>query len=366
MRPILLFFLYSAIVLNSSAAPQSKSKADEDQTIRADVEMVSLPVVVSTHEGRRVANLKKEDFRVFEDGIEQEIKGFAATDEPLNIALLLDSSSSTEEKLAKIKKAANDFVHMLHPDDEVAVISFAEDVRLQQDFSLDRDKIERGIFNIRSGGNTALFEAVWLGLEEVLKPVQERKALVIYSDGLDTCSHNASMKETWELSKETRATIYAVYYNTKGHKESAKSPGIQLPPILNPNPPRLPPIWDPGTRYPAPDPDPRTTYPPAYPPTTGPGSNPPTGRGTSTPEDYKVGREYLRELADNSGGMIFDGNTDLHWAFSEVAKELGNQYSIGYYPANTKHDGKFRKVEVKMKKPGLAVRTKKGYYAKKS
>jgi Ca-activated chloride channel homolog len=358
MRPIFLIFFCSAMFLGSSAAPQSKNKPDEDQTIRADVEMVSLPVVVSTQEGRRIADLKKEDFQVFEDGIEQEIKGFAATDEPLKIALLLDGSSSTEAKLARIKKAAKDFVHMLHPDDEVAIISFANDVKLQQDFSLDRNKNERGIMNIQSGGNTALYEAVWLGLEEVLKPVQERKALVLYTDGVDTCSRNASMKETWELSKETRSTIYAVYYDTERDPKKITNsiPGSRLPTILNPIPPvvTMPPISGPRTRYP--DPNPPTTYPPSYPPRTG---------GGSTPEEYQFGREYLRQLADNSGGTIFDGNTDLRGAFSEVANELANQYSIGYYSTNDKHDGKFRKVTVKVKKPGLAVRTKKGYYARK-
>ncbi len=352
MRPILLLFWILVIFLRASEAPQSKSDPDENRTIRVNVEMVSLPVVVSTREGKRIAGLREEDFRVFEDGVEQKIEGFAATDEPLKIAFLVDASSSTEARLAKIKKAAKDFVKMLHPDDEVAVVSFAEDVRLQQDFSLDRDKIEYGIMKIQSGGNTALYEAVWLGLEEILKPVRERKALVLYTDGVDTCSRNAGMKETWELSKETRATIYGVYYNTERDRKSdaKKRSGNPLPSILNPLPPilTLPPISGPGARYP--DPDPRT-YPPA-------------GGGESPEEQYQWGREYLRELAENSGGSVFDGNADLRWAFSEVAKELSNQYSIGYYSTNDRHDGKFRKVTVKVKRSGLSVRTKKGYYAK--
>ena len=174
------------------------------------VDMVSLPVVVTDRTGRRIKDLEKGDFQVFENGIRQEIAGFAATDEPINVALLLDTSGSTELKLAKIQNAAIGFVHQLHPDDEVAVLSFADDVRLQQDFTIDRDRNEYGIKKTRTGEYTVLYEAVWLALEEVLKPVQERKALVVFSDGVDTRSRTANMNETLELSKETGSTSSSV------------------------------------------------------------------------------------------------------------------------------------------------------------
>jgi VWFA-related protein len=344
LKTLLIIAGLSISLSGFSAREKTKSpETRDDQTIKVNVEMVSLPVVVSNKEGRRVTGLTKDDFEVFEDGVQQEIAGFAATDEPVDIALLLDTSGSTELELAKIQRAAIDFVNQLHPDDEVAVVSFANDVTLQQDFSIDRDKNEYGIKKTRSGGCTVEYEAVWLGLEEVLKPKKERTALVLFTDGVDTCSHKASEKETLELAKETKATIYSVYYNTESDLYRRRSyPG-------GPGYPR-------GPGYPSPWP-PVVTNP--NPPIYGPG-----GPG-STSSEYAEGRAYLSKLCEYSGGLLFDGMTDLSYAFEEVAKELASQYSIGYYSSNSKHDGKFRKVEVKVKKTGLVARTKKGYFAKK-
>jgi VWFA-related protein len=310
----------------------SEQKPKDDQTIRVNVDMVSLPVVVTNKVGQRITDLKKEDFRVLENGVQQEIAGFAATDEPINVALTLDTSGSAELKLAKIQNAAISFVKQLHPDDEVAVLSFADDVRLQEDFSIDRDRNEYGIKKTRTGEWTVLYEAVWLALEEVLKPVRERKALVLFTDGVDTRSYKASINETLELAKETEATIYCVYYNTEPdqyRRRGSTTLGGQFPPV----------ILDP--------------YPPASP-----------GSGATSAE-YATGRAYLADLAEYSGGLVLDGKNDLEDAFSQVAKELASQYSIGYYSSNLRHDGKFRKVEVKVTKPGLIARTKKGYYTKK-
>jgi len=333
----LTFCLGCALALTGfSTEKKSKKQPQSSPTIRVNVDMVSLPVVVTTREGKRITDLGQEDFQVFENGVLQEIAGFAATDEPVEVALLLDTSGSTERKLARIQNAAIEFVNQLHPDDEVAVISFADDVRLQEDFSIDRDKNEYGIKKTRTGDWTVLYEAVWLGLEEVLKPIKERKALVLFTDGVDTRSEKASEKETLELAKETQATIYCVYYNTEFDRRGigSRNPGggypSPLPPIImNPTPPiyRIP--------------------------------------GSSSSDDHDRGREYVSKLAEYSGGLIFDGNEDLSDAFKQVAKELASQYSIGYYSNATKNDGKFRKVEVRVNKPGLIARTKKGYYSKK-
>jgi VWFA-related protein len=331
--------IVSAMLLFSStgqglAQKEKPVNRSDSQTIRVAVDMVSLPVVVSTRDGRRITDLKKEDFEVYEDGIKQQIAGFAATDEPIDVALMLDTSGSTEEDLAGIQNAAIDFTNQLHPDDEVAILSFAEDVRLQEDFTIDRDKNEYGIKKTRPGGCTVEYEAVWLALDDVLKPIKERKALVLFTDGVDTCSRKASEKDTLELAKETGATIYVVYFDTERslyQRRPAISgypmPGGGLPPIMNPSP-----------------------YPPVY----GPGG---TGSGHI---DYMRGRSYLNKLTEYSGGLLFDGNQDLTGAFAQVAKELASQYSIGYYSTNPKHDGKFRKIEVKVTKPDLVARTKKG------
>jgi Ca-activated chloride channel homolog len=315
------------------ANPIQEKKTEEQQpTFRAEVQMVSLQVVVSTREGRRITNLKQEDFRIYEDGLEQTIAGFRGTDEPVSIALTIDTSGSTQVQLARMQNAAIDFCTALHPDDSVAVISFADEVLLQGKFSIDPNQNAYAIKKTRPGGCTAIYEAVYLSLEDILKPVQERKALVLFSDGVDTCSHKTSEKETLELAKESYATIYSVYYNTE------RDPVNQY---------RRPSIGGiPGQ---------------GYPPMGVPG-----GIGTNTGE-YMQGRNYLKKLAEYSGGLVLDALKlqDLSSAFDQIAKELSSQYSIGYYPSNQTHDGKYRKIQVKMNKPDLVARTRTGYYAPK-
>jgi VWFA-related protein len=311
--------------------------ASPSQSIRVNVEMVSLPVVVTTREGKRITDLQKDDFQVIEDGVPQEIAGFAATDEPINVALAIDTSGSTTQRLARMQNEAIRFVRQLHPDDEVAVMSFSSDVNLLTDFSIDRDRNAYGIKETRPGGWTVLYEAVWLALDEVLKPVKERSALVLFTDGVDTASHKVSARETLELAKETKATIYSIYFNTEGDETGPTPtvggipiPGTGMPPVIR-------------------------TYPPMGSPGSGSWGN------------YAAGRKYLKELSEYSGGMVYDALQldDLGAAFDEIARELASQYSIGYYSTDSKHDGKFRKVEVKVNKPGLVARTKKGYYAAK-
>jgi VWFA-related protein len=330
-------FLVAALSVHLPALVPPKTQ-QQSQTIRLNVEMVSLPVVVTTAEGKRVLDLQKDDFQVLEDGVVQEIAGFGLTDEPVSVAFALDTSGSLEGRLGDIQNEAIHFVNLLHPDDSVAILSFAEDVQLLSDWSIDRVRNARGIKETRHGSCTKLFEAVWLALEEVLKPIQERKALVLFTDGVDTASHKASKKETIELAKETRATIYPIYFTWRGLPTAGRptTGGVIIP--------GRPPIM----------------MPPTIPPTGG-------GCGAPTLNMFSSGRGYLNELAEYSGGRVFDAQQlqDLGPAFEEIAKELSSQYSIGYYSKNLKRDGKFRRVEVKIKKAGLVARTKKGYYTPK-
>jgi VWFA-related protein len=335
--------LATVLCFGAGQGTKPQKKADDGQTIRIAVEMVSLPVVVTTKDGKRITDLKKEDFQVFEDGVPQGIAGFAATDEPISVLLALDCSGSTEQKLAMIQNEAIEFVNRLHPDDSVAIMSFASDVNLLEDFSIDRDKNAYGIKETRPGGWTVIYEAVWLALEEVLKPVKERKALVLFTDGVDTASRKASEKETLELARESYATVYSVYFNTEGdmyQRPIGTRPGIGGYPGGYPIP-GSPPIGG--------------VPPPIY---GGPGS---------TRSEYMSGHNYLQKLSDASGGIVVDAlqERDIGGAFEQIAKELASQYSIGYYPSNSAHDGKFRKVEVRVSKPGLVARTKKGYTAPK-
>jgi Ca-activated chloride channel family protein len=247
------------------------------------------------------------------------------------VALLLDTSNSTELQLARIRKEAERFVELLREDDGLAILSFADQVILWEHFDIHRKKNAEAIQRIKPGGLSAVYEAVWLALEQVLKQEYGRKALVLFSDGVDTRSNTVSKEETLQLARKTDATIYCIYFDT------AKDQNKRLPRILSPllefsRMPISPIQW------------------------------PSVGRN-ERPEDA-AGLQYMPDLAKYSGGILVDASRtgDLGSAFSKIAKELSNQYSLGYYPGNLSHDGRFHRVEVKLNRPGLSARTKEGYY----
>jgi len=328
-----LFLWFLAFVLIGGFLRNSAPQDVPPQKIRVEVEMVSLPVVVMTRDSKRMPGLEKEDFRVYEDKVEQKIEFFSSADEPFSVLLLLDASGSTLLRQERIQNEAIRFINRISPRDSVAVITFAQEVRLLEDFTVNRARAAAAIRRISSGGFTVLYEAMWLAFREVLPLARQRSAAVLFTDGVDTASVDASKAETRELAKESKSPVYCIYFNTKEEMQ------------------RTPPPSAPG----------RTTLPPigGIPTIT---KADPTGRSD---EDYMGGRQYLSDLADLSGGMVLDAlkMEDLGPAFDAIVQQLSSQYSIGYYPTNAKHDGKYRRIEVKMKRSGLYVQTRQGYYA---
>jgi Ca-activated chloride channel family protein len=296
--------------------------------------MVSIPVVVTDQAGNHVRDLKKEDFQVFEDGVRQEISAFAAVEEPISVALTLDTSGSTEFQLDRIRQEAMRFIRLLRADDSVAIVSFADEVKLLEPFSLYHRKNPDALRSLKPGGLSAVYEAVWLSIEQVLKLEYGRKALVFFSDGVDNRSETVTEEETLDLARKTESTIYCIYFDTD--KDRYK---------------RMPAIIDPGMKFAG------TLFAAQWPPI-----RIPTGRGKNP--EYAAGREYLSKLAQYSGGILVDASRDnnLGAAFGRIAQELRSQYSLAYYPKDTRHDGRFRKVEVKVNRPGTTARTKQGYY----
>ena len=324
--------LLCAAYLTAMQGQTDKKPADDGATIRAQVDMVSLPVVVTGRNGEYVTDLKKDDFRVYEDGVLQNVAAFAAVEEPISVALVLDTSNSTESQLTRIKNEAVRFVRLLRKDDGVAIVSFADQVTLWEHFDIYRRKNPDVIHRMKPGGLSAVYEAVWLTLEQVLKQEYGRKAMVLFSDGVDTRSDTVSKEETLQLARETEATIYCIYFK----------------PVQNRNKPF------PGILRPMQDSSPRLLPPAQWPPIGGKGR----------PEDA-AGFQYMMDLSKYSGGILVDAsrNDDLVSAFGRIARELSSQYSLGYYPGNLRHDGRFHAVKVKIIRPGLTARTKQGYFA---
>lgn len=313
-------------------AKKSEKPVDDGQTIRVQVEMVSLPVVVTGRDGQYITDLKKEDFRIYEDGVLQSIAAFAAVEEPISVALVLDTSDSTELQLTRIRNEAVRFVRLLREDDGLAILSFADQVTLWEHFDIYRKKNPDVIQQIKPGGLSAVYEAVWLTLEQVLKQEYGRKAMVLFSDGKDTRSNSVSKEESLQLARETEATIYCIYFNTAKDRDR-----------------RLPRIPGPRLKY-SQLPYSTSQWPPI---------------GGNERSDDAAGLQYMLDLANYSGGVLVNASrmNDLGSAFQKIAKELSSQYSLGYYPGNLSHDGLFHRVEVKVTRPGLTARTREGYYA---
>jgi VWFA-related protein len=302
----------------------------EGDIIRFDTALVTVPVTVQDRYGRYVPVLRRENFRIMEDGVEQKIAYFATSDSPFSVVLVLDTSGSTRLRLDDIQHAAINFVGKLKDSDSVMVMSFDDRINVLCDPTTDRDVITRAIRKTRTGGGTRLYDAVDEILTKQLKTMSGRKAVVLFTDGVDTASRRATYESTMRLAEESEAAIYSVDYDTSGVF------GMGMP-----GPGRR------GTISGWPFPRPGI-----------PGS---TGGGTSG--DYKQAVAYLKTLSDKTGGRFYDGDSlfGIAQAFTWIAEELGRQYSIGYYPSKPGQNGERRQIKVSVTEADLVVKARDSY-----
>lgn len=310
-----------------TAAPPA---ADDEGVIKVDTTLVSIPVSVIDQSGRYVPFLKPKEFHIYENGIEQEIVEFRAVNTPFHVALLLDTSASTRFRLEDIQNAAIRFIEQLQPEDRVMVVSFDSALHLECAFTGDREVMRRAIRQTKTGGSTRLYDAVEVSITEQLNQIEGRKAIVLFTDGVDTASR-ATAQGTVRTVEEANVVVYPIKYETEDNNpyyggRGGTTGGIQIP------------GW-PGART----------------PTIGSGS-----------EDYRYGGVYLKRLADASGGRLHNADTlsDLDRAFARIAEELRHQYLLSYYPSNTAEDGSYRSIKVRVDQPDLIVRARQGYRAK--
>jgi len=356
-RPLPILFLgVLGLTVLSVGAPRATPQDDQAQEssgrFTVAVETIVVNVLVTDRNGKPLTGLQKENFRIFEDGEEQVVQNFFPVDAPFSVGLLLDTSYSTVGKLARIQDSAIEFLDQIHPDDEVMVISFDDDVYLDTDFTRNKETVERAIKMTRSGQSTQLYEAVYLGMQQ-LREQPHRKVMVLFTDGVDTTSPTSSAKETVEVAKEAEVTIYTIFFNTEADSLArVRHPGSGGPgplgappsspfpfpmPMPQPTPPRDP--RDPGGRYP----------------------------DEQIERQYMIARSYLSELAEVTGGARFDaaGNlSNLGEAFAKIAEEMRSLYTIAYVPTNLEEDGKFRKIKVEVDIEKGRVRTRQGYYSR--
>lgn len=314
----------SALLLAAAlAAPAQQPPPPSGETLRVEVDVVNLFCTVKDGKGGLVTNLEASDFEVREDGKKQEVRYFAReTDRPLTLGLLVDTSGSQREVLPIEKDAATQFLRqVLRPSDLALLITLDVNVDLLQDFTSEADALERALARARinAPGNpvnpgpfptpptgTRLFDAIYLASKQKLGPEAGRKALILVSDGMDVGS---TVKEQEAIEAAHRAEVMIYVIGIADPDFYARVMGV-----------------------------------------------PYTGSGV------------LKTLAEETGGRaIFPSNLEeLPKAFDEIAAELRSQYSLGYTPTNRAHDGSFRKVEVKVKRSGLRVQARRGYYAPSS
>jgi Ca-activated chloride channel family protein len=306
----------------------------EGDVIRTDTSLVMVPVTVMDRSGRYVPILKRENFRLMENGVEQKIAYFATNDAPFTVVLLIDTSGSTHYKLDEIQGAAIDFVSKLKSNDSVMVMSFDDRIEVLCRPTTDRDEITRGIRRTRTGGGTRLYDAVAQVLKKELDTISGRKAVVLFTDGVDTTSRRGTYDSTIRLAEEADAPIYSVDYDTSGTTIYGGPGGGGLP--------------LPGGRG-------GIIF----------GSPFPRG-GTmpgSSPGDYRRAVAYLHELSDVTGGRFYSGDSmfGISQAFTWIAEELGRQYSLGYYPSTPGKEGERRQIKVKTTQPDLVVKSRDSY-----
>ena len=409
-----------------SPEPSPETSLVEEQqeleTLKINTNLVTVPVIATTAEGNYVPDLRQEEFNISENGEKQQVAFFATVSAPFHVVLLLDTSASTQDKLSLIQSAAVAFVEQLQNADRVKVISFDSDVHELGDFTNDRAELKRAIYKTVSGRGTKLYDAFELALSSI-RTIRGRKAIVLFTDGVDWHSDEATFDSTLHWLDEEEVVVYPIRYDTRDEteriaREATDDPANQLPtidvirkaptgttpptfPSDDPNSvptsgqsPRTGPLGlptpaeimrrrrrDPDMdRFPSPDrvpPSGPTGRPDRDPGEVGgnrPNTRDPSNRRNRREDDsvslmldqlYSKADSYLTDLAGKSGGRLLRADTigSLPDAFAKIAAELRTQYAIGYYPTNKTRDGQYRKIKVTITRKNVVVRARPGYRA---
>jgi len=303
-----------AVQPNVSVTPRARPKGQPDESvtdrkadIRIDTTLVLIPVSVSDPLNRFVTGLDKENFKVYEEKVEQEVSQFSSEDAPLSVGLVFDTSGSMGAKLQKSRQAVTQFLKTANPEDEFFLVQFNDRPELTVPFTPDSEELQNRLTFVQSKGRTALLDGIYMAMNQMKKARNPRKAILLISDGGDNSSRYTE-SEVRNAVREADVQIYAI--------------GI-FEPI--------------------------------------------SGRGR-TPEEL-AGPGLLTELSEQTGGRHFavDNLAELPDVAAKIGLELRNQYVLGYVPKNTARDGKYRRVQVKLVKtnglPPLRAMFRTGYYA---
>jgi Ca-activated chloride channel homolog len=352
----------------STRQTEPGEEVGEDDVVRVETQLVSVPAVVTNSAGHPIAGLRAENFRVFENGQPQVISNFATTDAPFEVALLLDTSGSTRADVALIRRAANLFIDSLRAGDRVAIVSFnivreerdsLATVEVKTALTSDRGRLRRALESVGASNGTPFYDALERISDEVFREpaseeVRGRRAVVALTDGVDSSS-DAEFAEARARLLGAGVTCYFIQVNTEDYVEERLMRDCNDFGTLRLSRTQL-------QRY-------RKIFVPGA----------PAGDYNSfcqlgafermqiSRQLYNLARMEMADLARSSGGRAFVAADlrDARAAFAQIATEIGTQYSLGYYPANKVRDGRFRTIRVELRgvARGAQVRAREGYQA---
>lgn len=338
----------------SPTPPASQETVEEDSdVIRVETNLVTMPVSVLDRDGRFISGLQQRDFQIFENGVQQKVEYFQTVEQPFTVILLIDVSPSTQFQIDEIQDAAIAFVNQLRPGDKVQIISFDERVHILSPITNDRRVLRDAILRTEFGDGTSLYEAVDFVVQRQLRQIQGRKAVVLFTDGVDTTSRRANYQSTIREVEENEALFYPIRYDTSSDMYGGWGTGgggggggggyggygnrrqRRIDRILGG-------ILGGGNQQ-------------------GGGGGGGGRGGGGRNNEYETARTYLEELARSSGGRSFEARNDLSAAFTGIAEELRRQYSIGYYPEKPGQAGERKQIRIRVMRANLVVRAKTSY-----
>lgn len=321
----------------SDSKPEAKNfpvnKTDDD-VIRVETDLVLIPARITDRSGKPVSDLRKAEFKIFENDVEQEIAYFSGEDQPFTVALVLDMSYSSVFKLAEIQSAALEFINQLRADDKVMVVSFDEKIHVLCKPTNNRKILRYAVEGAQIASGTSLYTTLDSILENELGEISGRKAIVLLSDGVDTASKNFSASDVLEKLAETDVMVYPIQYDTYDDVQKNRKESAQV-------------FYDDDDR-------PYVVEKPRV-----------KGERES---DYAEANRFLREIADQSGGRVYrvSSSTNLNSAFARIAEELRKIYSLGYYPSGERRSGADYTIRVRVYRPNLLIQARNKYVWKQN
>jgi Ca-activated chloride channel family protein len=353
MRPLKSALALAALAVCPHSALLAQQRPQQDPfTFHTGVELVNVTATVTDRSGRFVRGLTQNEFQVFDDGRPQPISHFGAERVPVSIGIVIDTSGSMEgEKIEAARDALDRFLtQLLDPNDEVFLYRFDNHPALVEGWTRDKQRISDAVRRIQPRGGTALYDAVAEAVQMAQRGRNQKKAVLIISDGNDTSSQTDEAA-VQQIIRQTEVLVYAIGIDS----------GASGPMRIGYEPAQYPPARPP--RFPLPFPFPRPGRPPSKP--YPPAPQPLGSRGGI--DDERVNAGALRSITDGSGGRteIVRFARDLDPATAAIADELSRQYYLGYMAPNAA-DGLWHDIRVEVSNPSYVVRARHGYVARRA